>query len=192
MMLLGEITKSGPYYAALLESLGAYGQGRTRKAACDALAATVLDYVADRGAIDGFEVYVVEDGDVTVRVTSNDPARLIALLLRRQRELHEMSLADVATATGAKSRNGWAQYEQGRVEPSITKLDNLLETVAPELTVAIIPQSARVVPQWDEAADDKAEIDALLENPSRATAEALRAKLKKGTASSTKRKQAAR
>ena len=179
MMLPGQISKSGPYYATLLECLGAYGQGRTRKAACDALAAEVLEYAADTAPLAGFEVTVTDDGDVTCYVTSNDPVRLLSLLLRRQRELNDMSLADVATEMGAKSRNSWAQYEQGRVDPSMTKLGELLAVVAPELTLAVIPRSARVIPRWDDEADDEAEMDAVIATPTPDNIAALRAKLAK-------------
>jgi len=176
MVIPGEIDKKGSQYAALLEPLGAYGQGRTRKAACDALARTVRDFAADYGPLAGFDVQVTDGGEDTIYVTSNDPARLLSLLLRRQRELHELSLADVAKAMGNKSRNGFAQYETGRSEPSITKLQELLDAVAPELAVAIVPRTARVVPCWDEEMENAAEINAVVKDPSAANVAALRAK----------------
>jgi len=109
-------------------------------------------------------------------VTSPDTPRLIALLLRRQRNQRGMSLAAAAAAVGTKSRNGIAQYEQGRIDLSVSKLSELLGTVGPELVLAVIPRTARVVPRWDEDADDAEEIKGLLENPSRADVQALRAK----------------
>ena len=105
-----------------------------------------------------------------------DTARLVALLLRRQRDLRGMSLADATAAVGAKSRNGIAQYEQGRIDLSVSKLGELLGAVGPELVLAVIPRTARVIPRWDEEADDAEEIKRLLADPSRANVQALRTK----------------
>jgi transcriptional regulator with XRE-family HTH domain len=190
MIIHGEIEEKDGRYAALLEPLGIYAQGATRAAACAALARTILELAADYGPLRGFKVDVSDDGKSTAYVTSSDPARLIALLLRRQRELHGMSLADVAIAMGAKSRNGFAQYEQARFEPSISKLDEMLAAIAPELVVAIVPRTARVLPRWDEEAGDTAELDRVLEDPTPENIEALRRASRplKPTRAATKRR----
>jgi hypothetical protein len=77
---------------------------------------------------------------------------------------------------GMKSRNGYGQYEQGRSEPLIGKLGALLAAVAPELTLAIVPRTARVISRGDEERENAAERDALLRDPSAGTARALKAK----------------
>jgi transcriptional regulator with XRE-family HTH domain len=97
-------------------------------------------------------------------VTANEPLRLLALFLRRQRETTGLSLADVARKTGAKSRNGYAQYEQGRIEqPSLAKLEEMLAVVAPDFTIAVIPKTARVVSRDD----DTYELGRLVGDPTR-------------------------
>ena len=176
LTITGEILKEGAYYSAMLEQLGAYAQGKTRAVARQALASTILAHASDVGLADGFSVEVTDDGEATLYVTSPDTPRLIALLLRRQRDQRGMSLAAAAAAVGTKSRNGIAQYEQGRIDLSVSKLSELLGAVGPELVLAVIPRTARVVPRWDEEADDAEEIKRLLENPSRANVQALRAK----------------
>jgi hypothetical protein len=150
VLLPGEIVEADSSFSASVASLGAHGAGPTRRAACDALAANVLEIAASQHPLDGFEVDVTEDGESTVYVTSNDPARLVSLLLRHQRTAHGMSLADVADTVGAKSKNSYATYEQGRTEPSIGKLQELLVVVAPEYRLAIIPRTAAVIPRHDE------------------------------------------
>nr|MBA3539884.1 helix-turn-helix domain-containing protein [Deltaproteobacteria bacterium] len=160
---------------ALVNVLGAFGQGKTRRAACDMLARVILEVAAEHRPLDGFKVTVVDDGEGTIYVTSNDPVRLTAMLLRCQREEREMSLADVAQRMGGAARSAYAQYEQGRREPSIGKLQELLAAVAPELTLAIIPRTARVIPRH-EAVDDDQEMEALLRDPIPANAAAFRAK----------------
>jgi transcriptional regulator with XRE-family HTH domain len=40
-------------------------------------------------------------------------------------------LAEAADRLGARSRNAYARYEQGRTVPTVAKLDELLKAVAP-------------------------------------------------------------
>lgn len=62
---------------------------------------------------DGFKVTVTAlDGD-EVSVDASDPALLLAVVLRYQREAHHLSLGDVAKRIGARSRNAYARYEHG-------------------------------------------------------------------------------
>jgi len=176
MVLPGEIREGGVRYAASLEWFGAYAFGNSRDAACAALASTIRERAEETGPLKGFEIEVTDDGEQTLYVTSNDPARLTAMLLRYLRSWCDLSLAEIAKAMNARSRNGWAQYERGRIDPSLSKLQEMLEVVAPELMLAIIPRSARVIPRWDEEADDAAELSALMADPSPANVAALRAK----------------
>lgn len=176
LTITGEIMKEGAYFSAMLEQMGVYAQGKTRAAARQALASTLLAHASDVGLADGLSIEVTDDGEATLYVTSPNTPRLIALLLRRQRDMRGMSLADATAAVGAKSRNGIAQYEQGRIDLSVSKFGELLGAVGPELVLAVIPRTARVIPRWDEEADDAEEIKRLLANPSRANVQALRTK----------------
>ncbi len=172
----GEVGKAGSLYGVVLEPLALYGQGKTRAAACSMLAEVILEQMRAHGPLAGFKVEVTDDGEATVYVTSNDPPRFTALILRRLRELHDLTLADVTKAMNAKSRNGWAQYERGQIDPSLGKLQEMLAVVAPELALAVVPRTARVIPRWDEERDDGAELDRLIEDPSPKNVAALRAK----------------
>jgi hypothetical protein len=66
------------------------------------------------------------------QVVADDTAGMISLLLRRQRQRSGLSLADAALRLGARSRNAYARYEQGRAIPTVAKLDELLKAVAPD------------------------------------------------------------
>ena len=55
----------------------------------------------------------------------------MSLLLRRQRERSGLSLAEAAARLGAKSRNAYARYERGTSVPTLDKLTELLQAVAP-------------------------------------------------------------
>jgi transcriptional regulator with XRE-family HTH domain len=133
-------------------------------------------------------VDIADDGESTLMVSSSDPARLVSLLIRHQRDSLAMSLAEVAAATGAKSRNGWAQYEQGVHEPSPSKLQRMLDAVDSGLVVAVIPRTARVLPREDQTGME--ELVRFIDDPSPETEAAMRAKLTKRVVYTSSKKQA--
>jgi transcriptional regulator with XRE-family HTH domain len=55
----------------------------------------------------------------------------LALLLRRQRERHGLTLAQAAERLGQRSKNAYARYEQGKSMPTVEKLEQLLQAIAP-------------------------------------------------------------
>ena len=57
-------------------------------------------------------------------------AALTALLLRRLRVKHGLTLSDVTRRMGARSLNSYARYEQGRSVSSIARLSQLLGAVS--------------------------------------------------------------
>lgn len=69
----------------------------------------------------------------TALIGSNDPKRLLALILKRQRQRKSLKLEDVASSLKAKSINEYAQYEQGKHLPSLEKFEQLLKAIDPEL-----------------------------------------------------------
>lgn len=151
-------------WCASVLPLGVTGYGVTRQAACTELAASLEELAAEVvPSRSPFEVSVVDDGEHTLLVSASDTTRLIALLLRDQRTSYGMSLADVAEEAGARSRNAYAQYEQGKVMPTLSKLQDMLDIVAPELVLAILPRTARVLPREEEM---EPELDEMIRNPS--------------------------
>ncbi len=66
-------------------------------------------------------------------IDSNNPKKLIALALKRQRQKNKLKLSDVTELLKAKSINEYAQYEQGKHLPSIEKLEELLRAIDPQL-----------------------------------------------------------
>ncbi len=143
-MLIGTIEKQGRWCVAICDLIGAFTQGRTRKEAIENLA-EVVELRVDRR---GFEVAVTEletrrRNVISVLVEPSDPALLAAAVLRYQRTRRGLSLAEVARALGAASRNAYASYEQGRREPTLGKLSELLKAVAPEIALTLEPRVAR-------------------------------------------------
>jgi hypothetical protein len=135
MMLVGRIAKEeGTWWSAEVAAIGAFTQGRSRKDAA-AMLADLIETMVDRP---GFKVTVHFLGDNGgVVVEANEPGRLAAQVLKYQREVHRLSLADVAKLLGATSRNAYARYEQGQAVPSIDKLYELLRIVAPEMALVL-------------------------------------------------------
>ena len=70
-------------------------------------------------------------------IAANNPKLLIALILRRQRRRKNLTLEEVAKHLKARSINEYAQYEQGKHQPSFEKFAKLLQAIDPELCPVI-------------------------------------------------------
>jgi hypothetical protein len=140
-MLIGHIEKQGRWWVATCEIVGAFTQGRSRAEAMKNLA-EVVELRVDR---DGFQATVSElqrqgRHTLAVIIEPSHPAWLAIAVLKYQRARHRMSLADVARALGAASRNAYASYEQGAREPTLGKFHELLGAVAPDMTLILGPR----------------------------------------------------
>lgn len=146
MILTGELTNQREgYFAALLDVLGVSGQGRTRNAACRDMRNMIVHLAQEW--VGPLEVTVTHDGEHTVHVSANDSSRLIAMVLHQQRAHQNYSLAKAAKVLGARSRNSVAQYETGKIDPSLGKLTELMASLAPDYVLAIVPRTAQVLPR---------------------------------------------
>jgi hypothetical protein len=140
-MLIGRIAKQdGSLWSAEAEVIGAFTQGTSRKDAASMLAEVIELMVGHPG----FKVTVTEigkdHGAITVLIDASEPSRLAAQVLKYQREVHGLSLADVAKLLGSSSRNAYASYEQGRTEPTLGKFRELLMAVAPDMALTVGPR----------------------------------------------------
>ena len=127
MRIYGRVYKDGRFWLAEVPILDAMTQGYTRKEAFS-MVKDLLETLANRP---GFTVTVHPGKRGHLEVSSNDSRGLIGLLLRRQRERSGLSLAEAAERLGAKSRNAYARYERGNTMPSLEKLTELYQAVAP-------------------------------------------------------------
>jgi hypothetical protein len=64
-------------------------------------------------------------------IGANEGTLLIALMLKRQREAHRLTLQEVARRLGQKSANAYARYEQGKSAPTVEKLNQLMQAIDP-------------------------------------------------------------
>jgi DNA-binding XRE family transcriptional regulator len=126
MRLEGRIWKDEAFWLVEIPILDAMTQGRSRREAL-AMAGDLVETLADA---DGFHAEARQVADERIEISCNDSRQLVALVLRRQRQKHGLSLADVARRLHARSRNTYARYEQGRSIPTIEKFAELLEAVS--------------------------------------------------------------
>ena len=127
MRFHGEVYKDGKFWLAEIPLLDAMTQGYTRKEAFT-MVKDLLETLVNRP---GFAVTVHPGRQGDFEVSSDDPRSLISLFLRRQRERSGLSLSEAAQRLGAKSRNAYARYERGTTMPSLEKLAELYQAVAP-------------------------------------------------------------
>lgn len=127
MRFEGRVRKDGRFWLAEIPAFDALTQGRTKRDALD-MAADLLETMADSR---GFRVTAHSTGRETFEVGANRVGVLLALLLRRQRERQGLSLAEAAERLGQRSKNAYARYEQGKAMPTVEKLEQLLNAIAP-------------------------------------------------------------
>ena len=133
MRFTGKIFKDGKFWLAEIPILDLMTQGRTKKETYE-MVADMLESMVNK---DGFKIEVFKGKREIFEVGASDPKPMVSLLLQRKRELSGLSLAQVATRLGLKSRNTYARYEQGYSVPSVQKLNELLNAVCPQTDIVI-------------------------------------------------------
>jgi predicted RNase H-like HicB family nuclease/DNA-binding XRE family transcriptional regulator len=133
MRFSGRIYKDGKFWLAEIPILDLMTQGQTKKEAYE-MVADMLESLVGR---DGFKIEVYKGKKDRFEVGSLEPKHMISLLLQRKREMSGLSLAQVASRLGMKSRNTYARYEQGYSVPSVEKLNELLHAVCPKTDIVI-------------------------------------------------------
>jgi len=127
MRFYGKVFKDKNFWLAEVPIFEAMTQGRTKKEAL----AMICDWFETMINKPGFSVTIYPGKKGEFEAGSEDVRAMIGLLLKRQREVSGLSLAEAAERLGAKSRNAFARYEHGTSVPSIEKLSDLLQAVSP-------------------------------------------------------------
>jgi DNA-binding XRE family transcriptional regulator len=126
MIFDGRVWKEKHFWLIEIPALDAMTQGRTKSEAfemLDDLLRTMIDKTPFRvviGATKGQRFHVEMSQDATVT----------GLILRRQRAKSGLTVREVAKLLGARSINAYSAYEQGKREPSISKMEELLSVVS--------------------------------------------------------------
>lgn len=133
MRFSGKIYKDGKFWLAEIPILDLMTQGRTKKEAYE-MVADMLETMVNK---EEFKVKVHKGKKDSFEVGSVEPKHMVSLLLQRKRETSGLSLAQVASRLGMKSRNTYARYEKGHSVPSVEKLNELLHAVCPQTDIVI-------------------------------------------------------
>ncbi len=121
--------KGSRYWLVEVPLLDVMTQGTSRQNACLMIAEAIECLMNKRG----FKVDVRPVDGESISVGANREGMMVALMLRRQREAHRLTLAEVTRRLGQKSPNAYARYEQGKSLPTVEKLGKLLKAIDPEL-----------------------------------------------------------
>ena len=127
MKFQGKAFKNGKFWLADIPFLELMTQGRTKKE----LLLMVEDLIVTLADKKEFEVNVKCTKDGIIEIGSNDNKVMIGLLLKRKRQLNNLTIQQVAERMGSTSKNAYARYEQGKTLPSIDKLQDLLNATGP-------------------------------------------------------------
>lgn len=124
------LKKEGSFWLIEAPALDVMTQGQTRKEAYEMLKDAV-ELLVDKK---GFAVTLqAARRRAEVYLSANDRDQLIALMLRRQRQKHGLTLQELARRLGSKSVNAFARYEQGKARPTVSKLLELMAAIDPQL-----------------------------------------------------------
>ncbi|MBI1909150.1 MAG: type II toxin-antitoxin system HicB family antitoxin [Deltaproteobacteria bacterium] len=139
----GKLLKEGKYWAVCVPALDVYTQGKSKKDAL-AMIREAVELLVDRKKI-AVTVNPLPDNQFVLRAKeADDDKYLIALMLKNQRAKHGLSLQEVADRLGV-SKNAYAQYEQTRAVPSITKMEEFIHAMSHNVHVVLdVLDEARV------------------------------------------------
>lgn len=125
-MFNGKVWKDNKFWLVEIPALDVMTQGRSKKNALFMIKDAIEELVDEKG----FHVKVVPtENEGEFIIYANDVAPLVALMLKRQRAKNGLSLSDMQERLHAKSRNAYAQYEQGKSVPTVQKLVEFLNAM---------------------------------------------------------------
>ncbi|MBN1961706.1 MAG: type II toxin-antitoxin system HicB family antitoxin [Deltaproteobacteria bacterium] len=128
---LGKVIKNGRYYEVSVPDLGVYTQGTSIKDAHE-MAIDALEIIVDKP---DFKAELLPIDKTTFEISGSNSKYLIALFFRQLRINAKLSLSEFAQKLGAKSRNEYAKYEQGKAVPGLSKVAEIANVI--ERTIEI-------------------------------------------------------
>lgn len=131
----GSLLRDGRYWSVYISALRVATQGKSKKDA----------YFMIKDAVEliiyrtGFEVVVTPLSKNRFVLRAKDSSHdkyLVALMLKNQRGHHGLSTSDVAKRLGI-TKHAYAQYEQARAMPSITKVEEFIHAMSEHAHVVL-------------------------------------------------------
>ncbi len=137
MEIEGRVFKNKSQWLAEVSSLDLMTQGNSAEEALimlkDAILELTMSYFMEEVTQD-FNVIVNVYKKGVIGITTTDNKLMLALSLRRQREMSGSTVREAAERLGSKSPNAYAQYEKGKVRISLDKYEQLLHAANPSRT----------------------------------------------------------
>ena len=135
MEFVANFIKDGTYWIAEIKELEVMTQGKTQKE----LIFMIQDLMQEM-LFDQFE----EKIECCISNKTKNSATLfipdhyaIPLVLKRLRSIKGKTIKEISNICGFKSKNAYAQYEQGRRMPSIEQFSKFLEKMGGKLKIAV-------------------------------------------------------
>lgn len=137
MKFKGRMQKDGRYWAVWVESLNVFTQGKSKSDAYFMIKDAIKELMADRD----FALNIESISSGEFYVSSPDSKRLVGFALQRNKDKRDLTYEDLRKKLDAKSRNEFRAYESGKTDPTLSKLEKLLNVVG--LSIAIVPKDAK-------------------------------------------------
>ena len=139
MLLDTKVWKEGKFWVGLVPALDASTQGQTKKELLSMLEDLVANMIPGKATVD---VAVVND-EVFVEV--NPSKAILPAILKPQRMKAVLTVRQVAKRLGYNNHNNYSAYENGRIEPSFEKFQELLRGIITEEETEHDPVALRLV-----------------------------------------------
>lgn len=133
MVFTGHLWKEGKFWIVTVPSLEITTQGKSKKDALKMIADAVECHV-DKSGFRAKGTFLKKS---TFILSSNDEPELIALFLKRQRQLNHLTVREVAHRLGYASPSAYAQYESGKHMPGLEKISKFILAINPKARVAV-------------------------------------------------------
>lgn len=128
MVLKGYLRKDRTFWIVEVPELEVTTQGHTRKEALVMIQDAIESLVNKKG----FRVRVRLLTKDSLVIDANDDTQFVAFFLKRQREYHGLTVREMTERLDYKSVNAYAQYEQGKVQPTLKKIQAFLAVMNPK------------------------------------------------------------
>lgn len=127
MRFEGFTKRVGKFWHAEVPILGLATQGKSQENAHEMIADAIAEAIHEKG----FRAEVIPGEGDAFTVRSNQPRVFLAFMLKQQRAIAGLTLAEVAKRLKVNSTNAYSRYENGQSDPTMEKLTELLKAIDP-------------------------------------------------------------
>lgn len=126
MLLKGRVWKEEGFWLAEVKHLDLFTQAKTRQESLDLL----MEQIEERYDFDKSQYSLKTITSSEIAITSISMNALVPLILKGLRNKEGLSVREVATRLGFKSRSSYFKYETGERSISIDQFDRIVKLIA--------------------------------------------------------------